>query len=502
MTTPRRILITNNTLANRAGSELYVRDIATGLRDLGHAPVAYSTVLGEVAEELRLLTVPVLDDLSKLHLPPDIIHGQHHMETMTALAQFPAVPAIYVCHGWLPWEETPPIHPRILRYVAVDDTVRDRLLIEHGIPEEKVEVILNFVDTNRFQPRSPLPSRPHRAIAFSNEISEGGSLDVIRSACSQRGIELDVRGTGIGASLAEPEQILPLYDLVFARGRSAIEALAVGAAVIPVAPDTFGPMVSTENLSRYRSMNFGIRSIQQRITLDALLREIDSYDSSDAEAVSREIRTIADMRKAVEALLQIYERAIEEFRSTGESPAESAAFARYLQWLSESMKGKVLGLNHVPALRSRAQKQDRELAHLREALRASQTQIQEFESQTVSRLLEAETLQNDWEEAIAKLMSEIEVLRRERDDLRTKNAQLGNEVARLEAEVATLGPAVSALESEFATRSSEQRERESALQRSIEELSDRIARAEAEKRDWERSVSSRIVGIIRRTLWR
>src|SRR2546430_4332475 len=31
------------------------------------------------------------------------------------------------CHGWLPWEETPPHFPRILRYVAVDHTCRDRL---------------------------------------------------------------------------------------------------------------------------------------------------------------------------------------------------------------------------------------------------------------------------------------------------------------------------------------------------------------------------------------
>lgn len=41
-----RILITNNTLANRAGSELYVRDLATALLDGGHTPIAYSTILG------------------------------------------------------------------------------------------------------------------------------------------------------------------------------------------------------------------------------------------------------------------------------------------------------------------------------------------------------------------------------------------------------------------------------------------------------------------------
>ena len=119
-----RILLTNNTLGPRAGSELYVRDLAVALMRRGHFPVAYSTVLGEVAAELRAATVPVIDDLRSLNVPPDVIHGQHHLDAMTAMLQFPHVPAIYVCHGWLPWEELPPVFPSIRRYVAVDDLCR------------------------------------------------------------------------------------------------------------------------------------------------------------------------------------------------------------------------------------------------------------------------------------------------------------------------------------------------------------------------------------------
>ena len=74
---PLRVLLTNNTLSARAGSELYVRDVATALLRAGHAPVAYSPVLGDVADELRAATVPVVDDLRLLTIPPDVIHGQH-----------------------------------------------------------------------------------------------------------------------------------------------------------------------------------------------------------------------------------------------------------------------------------------------------------------------------------------------------------------------------------------------------------------------------------------
>ena len=107
-----RILVTNTWLDARAGSELYVRDLATALLARGHTPIVYSPVLGEVAREIRAATIPVVDDLGALGAPPDVIHGHHLLETMTALLRFPGVPAVSVCHGWLPWQEAPPWFPR------------------------------------------------------------------------------------------------------------------------------------------------------------------------------------------------------------------------------------------------------------------------------------------------------------------------------------------------------------------------------------------------------
>jgi hypothetical protein len=114
-----------------------------------------------VAEDLRIATVPVTSDLESVTERPDIIHGQHHLETMTALLHFGGVPAIFYSHGWLPPEEAPLRFPRILEYVAVDDVCRDRLVCEHGISSGDVQVLLNFVDTARFL-RAPRcrPVRP------------------------------------------------------------------------------------------------------------------------------------------------------------------------------------------------------------------------------------------------------------------------------------------------------------------------------------------------------
>src|SRR5579872_4660090 len=182
-----RLLLTNTRLAERGGSELYLRDVALALRERGHAPIAFSTVLGEVADELRSLSVPVVDDLSTVVEPPDLVHGQHHLETMTALLHFPDTPAVYFRHGPVPWEEWPPRFPRLLRYVTTTPASRQVVAMEHHVPLERIEVIPNFVDLRRFAPRGPLPQRAQRALIFSNHASHRSHVPAVRDACTRVG---------------------------------------------------------------------------------------------------------------------------------------------------------------------------------------------------------------------------------------------------------------------------------------------------------------------------
>jgi hypothetical protein len=150
----------------------------------------------------------VTDNLDSLATPPDVIHGQHHAETMTALLHFPDTPAVTVCHGWLPWPETPVRFPRIRCYVTVDHTCRDRLRFEHAIPEDRVSVLLNFADLDRFQPRGPLPPRPKHALVFSNNAGPDTYVRAVRGACERSGIVLDVVGQAAGVVSNQPEAML------------------------------------------------------------------------------------------------------------------------------------------------------------------------------------------------------------------------------------------------------------------------------------------------------
>jgi hypothetical protein len=330
-----RILLTNFDLKARGGTQLYVRDLALGLLARGHRPVVYSPSHGDVARELRDATVPVTDDLATLEARPDIIHGNQHPETMTALLHFPGVPAVYFCHSWKHWLEAPPIFPRILRYVAVDDTCYDRLTAEHGIPESEARVILNFVDLRRFEPRGPLPERPRRALVFSNYASEQTHLKAIRRACQRSSIELEVIGEAAGRACEKPELELGKYDIVFAKGRCALEALAVGAAVVLCDASGSGPLVNSQELERLRRLNFGIRTLQGALTAEAIEREIARYNARDAREVSRVIRADAGSELAIARIVELYEEVAAEYGRDGtpDLEAEGRAAARYLRQL-------------------------------------------------------------------------------------------------------------------------------------------------------------------------
>jgi hypothetical protein len=327
-----QVLLTNVTLASRSGTEVNVRDAALGLLRRGHRPVVYSPQLGAIAEEIRAATVPVIDDLDALASAPEVIHGHHHTSTLAALLRFPGTPAVFFVHDWSSWFDEPLRFPRVALYAPVDATNLDRLELEHGVPRERIRLMLNAVDLRRCPPRPPLPSRPRRAVLLSNTAQRSGTLAAVREACARTGLELTVVGAAGGAAVARPEQILATADVVFAKARSALEALAVGAAVILCDEAGLGGMVTRARVEALRPLNFGRRALQLPATPEALVAEIESYDAADAAEASAWIRREADLERALDRLVAVYDEARDIGRArTTDLAEELAATSRYLQ---------------------------------------------------------------------------------------------------------------------------------------------------------------------------
>jgi hypothetical protein len=317
MSTPRTVLLTNIWLDQRGGTETVIRDIALGLLRRGVRPIVYSPHLGQPAIELHARGVAAISELRGLAEPPDMIHGQHLVQTGEALMAFPEAPAIQMCHSWTFWQEAPVRFPQVWRYVAVDEAVRDRLVHAEGIAPERVEVLLNAVDLSRLPERpEPPAARPRRALAVTKNKAQ---LPILKAACARAGIALEVLGAGGDREVAHPELELVKYDLVFATARMALEALCAGAAVVVCDSRGLAGLVTRETFARWRPLNFGLRCLTRAVSLPAIEAELAAYDAAEAAAVAEAARQDADLEPALDRLLALYGEAMDAPKPTAEA---------------------------------------------------------------------------------------------------------------------------------------------------------------------------------------
>jgi hypothetical protein len=306
-----RVLITNFELWPTSGTVSYVRDLALELKRQGHVPIIYCSTAGDIADELRGAGITVTHEAKSVGPRPDVIHGHAYAPTLKALRNWPSVPAIHILHDYRWAEDKTPLDQHIYRHFGVSRVCVERL-IKDGAQPERVELMPNFVDTARFLPRGPLPARPRSALVFSNFAHSGTYLPAVEAACAASGLDLDVIGAGAGTGVAHPETLLGRYDVVFAKGKAAMEAMSVGAAVVLCDLGGVGPLVTADNFGDLRPLNFGIQTLRQPITSERLIEQIDKYDACDAERVRDMVRSQAALVRAVEMLVSAYQAAIAE----------------------------------------------------------------------------------------------------------------------------------------------------------------------------------------------
>ena len=224
--------------------------------------------------------------------------------------------------------------PRVLRYVAVDNRCKRRFDLKPGIRPENVRVVLNAVDLSRFTPRPPLPRQPRRAVIFSNYASRWTQVPAIQTACNTMNLPCDVIGLEYGNAAARPESVLPKYDLVFAKARCALEAMAVGCAVVVCDFGGLGQMVTPQTFSELRALNFGGGVLTRPLDPELIANEIRKYDDKEAKLVSERVRREGDLACAVDEWIEIYQEVISEHAAgASRHEQELAALADYVsEW--------------------------------------------------------------------------------------------------------------------------------------------------------------------------
>jgi len=330
-----KILITNNTLANLGGSEWVAIELAKTLTSRGHDVVACSSQIGEAGSLLRGMSVLTIPDPLDSPFKPDVIHGQHHLDTMRALCAFPEVPAIYYCHGYVPWVEDPPVHPRILYYAGMSSSISKRICLLLALTDEKVRTVPNWVDLGRFRfVRNPA-QKPQKALLYLRGFDRNGwHASQLCQAFETMGIKLDL-WLPQGDTRA-PEVALPEYDIVLASGRSAIEAMASGCAVLPISPSSCLDLVDLSNFDLFQSQNFSPKLSGGHFNAQAIMNAISSYDPAHVAAVTALVRSKWTLEAAIDVLESLYVKAVKEFNEQCSPPStrhmdELHALTNYIQ---------------------------------------------------------------------------------------------------------------------------------------------------------------------------
>ncbi len=269
-------------------------------------------------------------DLASLDRAPDIIHGQHHPITVPALVRFPDTPAIQLCHDSHIWFDGPLRLERVRRHAAVDALCRERVAREAGLPLEAVAVLPNAVDLDRVRPRPPLPERPRRVLIVAHRTKD--HLAACIAACEQAGLEVALAGYAAGRPLLDLPGEMAAADIVIGAARIALEALAVGCAVVVCDGRGLADMATTTDFAAWRTANFGHALLTKPVTPDAVFAALAAYAPDDAAELSARVRDLCGLEPALDQLEALYREAIAAHQNAPiDAAREAGALADYLQ---------------------------------------------------------------------------------------------------------------------------------------------------------------------------
>lgn len=348
-----KILITNVEMEGYSGTTLYVKELAIGFKKRGIHVEVFTLRIGQIGEELLSLGIRVSTKLTELS-KPDIVHAHNNITVWPVLSLFKNIPVVFWIHNRLSPLDIPPKHKNIIQYMAVDYNCYERYIEEHKFQPKDIKVIYNWVNLTRFSLRKSTNGPIKKALVFSNYAKKNGFLPVLEEACESQGIELDVMGKGMGTERKDPENYLGDYDVVFAKAKAAMEAMACGCAVIVCDFNGLAGFAKPTNFEEFRKLNFGMKLMNRSITVENVVSELKLYQSTDFSLVSRRLREEADMELVIDDIRNLYQSVIEEFKS-GKNGEYKFNVKNYLEWRRATFRiwiGLWLNLNLPKLVRS------------------------------------------------------------------------------------------------------------------------------------------------------
>jgi len=342
-----KILIVTHYLDNFAGSELFTKSLAENLSMNNHKVFIYSPFLGKVAEKIREKNILVTDNLLDLNGEEfDIIHAQHNVVAILARSVFPRVPMVFMSHGILPELEQPPsVDIGIYKYIVVSEEVKQHLIDKYKISKDKIKIIRNFIDTERFCQKISVNRELKNLMVLSNHYT-----DEVRGVVEKTCFDLNINVFHVGRPenpVDDVERFINKADMVVVLGRGALEAMACERNVIVYDMHGGDGFINEINFFDIRENNFSGRRYGIKYSVDEFKKELLKYDPNLGKKLRKIVLKENTKEKSIKnGLYKIYQEVIENnkdvFSEIGEGKLylEIGFLEKYVAYLYKKSKAE------------------------------------------------------------------------------------------------------------------------------------------------------------------
>jgi len=180
---PLKVLLSCLSFKTFTGSEMYVYELARGLKKLNCDVTVLSDIngpLSKLANQYGIKTFPfsnspgykmgdgkwgfntpegfqpttpnVMYKMSSVDY--DIIHTQHTPVTNQVCQMYPTIDKICTIHSEVIELENPVLDETIKKYICIRPEIQEHIVKNHNIPLDKTEVVYNPIDTDRFNAKN------------------------------------------------------------------------------------------------------------------------------------------------------------------------------------------------------------------------------------------------------------------------------------------------------------------------------------------------------------
>lgn len=234
----------------------------------GHQVTVYSPLGGKLETEMK-----VVKDLQNLPTP-DVILAQHIPCAIDLKNKFPNLPFVFYTHGFVQEIEQPP--PLLADYYLAINEECQQNFVSKGVPAEKITIIRDFIDMERFKPIKPINKKLKNVLFLSN-YKKWKNFKAVDAACKKLGLKLTCHGSPYGRNYKIWEAINQT-DLVISWARGILEAMSCGRAALSFDRFEGDGYISPATYFESRQDNFSGRHFKYAYTGDTLASEMLKYD--------------------------------------------------------------------------------------------------------------------------------------------------------------------------------------------------------------------------------